>query len=468
MKQGWLERLRDAIADRGRELLKGGPPMDLRHPERLCRELVSGRHGEASRVALSREVLRAFETLDPTAREKFFLALERDFGPDPDAVRAATDRWLETRSAEDYVALATAVEPSRQELFRRLNMAPHGTASLVRMRAELLGLLGRHPDLKVVDADLRHLLGSWFNRGFLQLRSITWRTPAHILEKLIEYESVHEIRGWEDLRRRLSDDRRCFAFFHPAMPDEPLIFVEVALVGGISSHVQPLIDPSAPVGDPQKADTAIFYSINNTQVGLRGISFGNFLIKQVVEELRAELPNLRRFATLSPMPRFASTLVKALKGEPGPLKPADIASILVEWEEDLSDAAEGRPGPLALLHLLETDPLAHRKLLQRPLQALGLAYLVQRGPRGAVDPVAHFHLSNGARLENVHPFGDTSSHGLKTAFGTMVNYLYLPEEVEANHERYVTTGQVPLSRRLDRLVRRLPASSSNGRVKTKT
>lgn len=466
MKQGWLERVRDAIADRGRELLrKGGPPMDLRHPERLCRELVSGRHGEASGVALSREILRSFERLDAAGRLAFFHVLEREFGPEPDVVRATTDRWLETRSAEDYVAMAAAVEPRRQELFRRLNMAPYGTGSLVRMRAELLGLLPSHPELRVVDADLRHLLGSWFNRGFLQLRSITWRTPAHELEKLIEYESVHEIRGWDDLRRRLAEDRRCFAFFHPAMPDEPLIFVEVALVPGISSHVQPLIDPAAPVGDPKSADTAIFYSINNTQVGLRGISFGNFLIKQVLEELRTELPRLRHFATLSPMPRFASTLRKALLGEPGPLNPSDVASILTEWEEDLSDAADGRPGPEALLHLLVEEPLAHRKLLAKPLQALALAYLVQRGPRGPIDPVASFHLSNGARLENIHVFGDVSKHGLSTAFGTMVNYLYEPEEVEANHERFVATGQVPLSRRLERLVRRLPAATSNGRVK---
>lgn len=462
MKQRWLERLRNAIADRGRDLLKRRPSLDLRNPSRLCAELVSGRHGEASGVALSREILRSYVAMDEAAKLAFFEMMERDFGPDAEAIRKTTARFLETRSTEDYLALASAVEPRRQELFRRMNMAPQGTAALVRMRSDLLGLLRGHPDLRVVDADLRHLLASWFNRGFLQIRSITWQSPAHILEKLIAYESVHAIHGWEDLRRRLADDRRCFAFFHPAMPDEPLIFVEVALVPAISTAVQPLLDPAAPVLELEQVDTAIFYSINNTQVGLRGISFGNFLIKQVVEELRAEIPGLKRFCTLSPLPRFATTLRAALKGEKGGLDPALVQSILAEHAPKLVEAA-GLPSPTAaMLHLLE-GPAARRQVLSRPLQQLALAYLMAHSAKGLVDPVASFHLSNGARLEAIHPFADTSTHGLTISFGTMVNYLYVPEEVEENHERFVATGEVPMSKGLARLKKSVLAAETAGR-----
>lgn len=454
MKHAWLERLRDAIADRGRELLKLGQPDDpRRRPEALCRALLEGQ-GEASSVALSREVLRDYAGMDEDQRLEFFRMLAEDFSPSPEAIEQATRRYLESRGDTELLQLFAVVEPPRQELFRRLNMAPQGTAALVRMRGDLLGMLRAHPELKAVDADLRHLLGSWFNRGFLQMRAITWQTPADVLEKLIHYEAVHAIRGWNDLRRRLAEDRRCFAFFHPAMPQEPLIFVEVALVQGMTRQVQPLLDPQAPILDPASADTAMFYSINNTQAGLRGISFGNFLLKQVVEELRVEFPGLEQFATLSPMPRFAAALRGALEGKAEGIDQAPLEKVLEEHGDQLAEAAGTDEPRQALLHLLGA-PLEHQDALREPLEQLALAYLVQRSGRGLLDPVAAFHLANGARLEAINPFADTSDRGLRNAFGVMVNYRYEPEQVEANHERFVSEGVIAMSRPLSRARKRL-------------
>lgn len=454
MKHGWLERLRDAIADRGRELLKLGQADDpRRRPEALCRALLEG-HGEASSVALSREVLRDYAAMDPDQRLEFFRMLAHEFAPDPKAIKQATTRYLANPGDAELLELFAVVEPPRQELFRRLNMAPQGTVALVRMRGDLLEMLRSHRELTAVDADLRHLLSSWFNRGFLQMRTITWQTPADVLEKLIDYEAVHAIRGWDDLRRRLAGDRRCFAFFHPAMPHEPLIFVEVALVQGMARQVQPLLDPQAPILDAADADTAMFYSINNTQAGLRGISFGNFLIKQVVEELRGELPGLEQFVTLSPMPRFAAALRGALEGKPDGIDQAPLQKVLDEHGERLTQAAGSEDPQQALVQMLGT-PLEHQTALEEPLRQLALAYLLQRSKRGLLDPVAAFHLANGARLEAIDSFADTSERGLRNAFGMMVNYLYEPEQVEANHERFVSDGVIAMSRPLARARKRL-------------
>jgi len=456
MKQGWLERMLEAVADRGRELLKLEPgSRAARDPAALCRQLLSGR-GEASAIALARAVLQLYAGFDDDQRLAFFRMLLTDFGPDLERMQAAMERYSRTQDQDDLVRLNQAVEPPRQELFRRLNTAPNGTATLVAMRADLLALQREHPELSAVDADLKHLLSSWFNRGFLQMRSIDWRSPAHILEKLINYEAVHEIQGWEDLHRRLMADRRCFAFFHPAMPDEPLIFVEVALVQGVSERVQPLLDPEAPMLDPAEADTAVFYSINNTQTGLRGISFGNFLIKQVVTELRHELPALRHFATLSPMPRFASVLEAAWGGEQQGFGRERLGALLARHGESLC-AAAGVDDPVdAFRRLLQDGVERHAEALGEPLTDVALAYLLTPGRgNGLIDPVASFHLANGARLERINPFADLSEHGLRTSYGVMVNYLYVPEEVEENHERFVGAGEVVLSKHLHRLRRRL-------------
>lgn len=453
---GWLEQLAEAIADRGRELLgrRGNGEASL---EDLCRALVEGQ-GEASGIALARDILQRYRALDADGRLDFFRMLADDFAPELGAMQDAMARYADSRAPGDLAALVRAVEPPRQELFRRLNMAPNGTAALVALRGDLLDLLRDHPALQAVDDDLKHLLGSWFNRGFLRLTAIDWNSPAQLLEKLINYESVHAIRGWDDLRRRLMPDRRCFAFTHPAMPGEPLIFVEVALVKGMSEAVGELLDPASPVLDTAAADTAVFYSINNTQAGLRGISFGNFLIKQVLTELRAELPGIATFVTLSPMPRFAATVRRAIAGELPGWPAARVAAVLGEHGAALCEAA-GRDEPgEALLALLDDDPAAHAELLAEPLRRLALAYLHLPGRRGGmVDPVATFHLSNGARLERINLFADPSDERRAASFGVMVNYLYDPAEVEANHERFAGQGEVVLSKDLARLKRGLPA-----------
>ncbi|MEJ2509262.1 MAG: malonyl-CoA decarboxylase [Gammaproteobacteria bacterium] len=464
MPNRWLERLLDSVADRGRELLglksaESGAP-DVKS---LCDALLSGR-GEASNIALSREILRAYQAMDAGQRLAFFELLHTEYRPDPERIRAAAQAFFDSDSVDDYLTLYDAVEPPRQELLRRLNMAPQATGQLVAMRGELLTFLRDHPELKDVDADFKHLLYSWFNRGFLQIRRIDWQSPAEILEKLISYEAVHAIQGWDDLRRRLAEDRRCFAFFHPGMPDEPLIFVEVALVQGMSETVAPLLALDAPVLPLREADTAMFYSINNTQAGLRGVSFGNFLIKQVLAELRAELPGLERFATISPMPRFASTIRAAAAGERSGLTRAHVEQLLEDWAEPLLEAARAaRSGSGidsaadALLALVDDrGGVPHAEVLAQPLTRLALAYLtLPRERGGVVDPVAAFHLANGARLERIDPFADASRDRLTASFGVMVNYLYEPEEVEANHERFTATGEVAMSKALVRQYRQL-------------
>lgn len=452
----WLEQVVEAIADRGRELLgrregaNGSSTIEAQ-----CRALLKGQ-GEASGIALARDILQRYRGMDKAEQLAFFQLLADDFAPPLAPMQAALARYADSRSPADLDALMAAVEPPRQELFRRLNMAPCGTAALVSLRGDLLKLLREHPALRAVDADLKHLLGSWFNRGFLRLEDISWNSPAQLLEKLINYESVHAIQGWDDLRRRLMPDRRCFGFTHPAMPGEPLIFVEVALVQGVSAAVGELLDPASPVLDPGLADTAVFYSINNTQVGLRGISFGNFLIKQVLTELRAELPGIQTFATLSPMPRFAATLRRAIAGNEPAWPAARVATLLSDDQAALCAAAGQEEVNQAFLSLLDSTPQAHAELLAPPLRRLALAYLHLPEKRGGLqDPVAMFHLSNGARMERINTFADPSTERWDTSFGVMVNYLYDPAEVEVNHERFAEQNEVVLSRGLSRLYRPL-------------
>ena len=279
-----------------------GVGQHTQHLASLCEALL-GERGEVSGAALAREALAAWKSLDERGREEFFGILAREFAPAPEAVGKAADAYRYDPTPQNLIQLQQVVDSARQELFRRLNMAPGGTAALVEMRRQLLHGLKAHPAWNAIDADLLHLFRSWFNRGFLRLERIDWRTSAIVLEKLIQYEAVHAIEGWRDLRRRLESDRRCFAFFHPQLPDEPLIFIEVALTRGMSANVQPLLDVKSPVAATPGADCAMFYSITNCQEGLRGISFGNLLIKQVAEVLKREFPQLRKFATLSPVSR---------------------------------------------------------------------------------------------------------------------------------------------------------------------
>jgi malonyl-CoA decarboxylase len=411
----------------------------------LCRHLLSSR-GEASQTALAQEIIKAYKAMNPTQRRRFFAMLCRDFSPDSGVILRAAAEYERAPGTQTLAALSEAVEPPRQELIRRINTAPGGTQTLVALREDLLELSSQGKDFDALDSDLRHLFRSWFNRGFLRLERISWQTSALILEKLIRYESVHEISGWPDLRRRLEADRRCFAFFHPALDDEPIIFVEVALSNELTGDLEPVLDLNAPVLAPQQADTAIFYSINNCLKGLRNIPFGNFLIKQVVAEIAGELPNIKNYATLSPLPRFARTLSET-DNENG-FTPDRIERILADYVPQLCAVAGVRDPVDALFRLLDR-PLANRDVLAAPLRRLALAYLTKVRRDGKLyDPVALFHLSNGARLERINAFGNLRPYGLEASFGVTVNYRYLPAELEENHERFVRGGQIRVSNAL--------------------
>jgi malonyl-CoA decarboxylase len=384
-------------------------------------------------MTLAREALESYQALDEQGRNQFFDLLARDYSPSPEAVTQSAIAYQADPSPQNLARLQAAVEPLRRELFRRLNMAPGGTAALVEMRKELLKGLGANPQRRVIDSDLLHLFGEWFNRGFLRLERIDWRSPAIVLQKLSEYEAVHAMQGWRDLRRRLDADRRCFGFFHPQLPDEPIIFIEVALTRSMSAQIQPLLDVGAPV-TPANCDCAMFYSITNCQEGLRGISFGNLLIKQVAEELRREFPHLRRFATLSPIPGFRRWLDQKREERPKELAPL---------------ARLGQPN----WHLGEISDALQRMLLR--LCAYYLMYAKQEGGGNAepLDPVARFHLGNGAALERLNWMGDVSEAGMARSAGLMVNYVYWLNEVERNHERYFREHVITASPAVEKLAR---------------
>ncbi len=419
--------------------LRGARGADMRL---LCTQLLSQR-GEASQTVLAQSILEHYRAMDSAQQLAFFQMLALDFSPDRDAIQRAIEAYRHNPDSATAAALESAAEPPRQELFRRINTAPAGTDSLVTMRADLLRNLHSHPQLSVVDADLKHLFRSWFNRGFLRLDRIGWHTSALTLEKLIEYESVHEINGWPDLRRRLEADRRCFAFFQPALAGEPVIFLEVALTKGLARHLEPLLDITAPVLAPEQADTAIFYSINNCLDGLRGIPFGHFLIKQVVDELGAELPKIDNYSTLSPVSHLARAL-HARHDNHG-FTSERLLRLLRDFAPDLTRESGQADAVDGLFHLLK-NPAEHQKALAAPLKRLTLAYLTQlRADEKPLDAVAQFHLSNGARLESIDPFANMRPYGLRDSFGVMVNYRYIPGEVEENHERFVVSGEMRVS-----------------------
>jgi len=427
-----------SISERGRTLLRRAGTPDTRQDAsdliELCEALLSGR-GEASGTAMAREVLDRYHDLDDGGRRSFFDNLARNYGPDRERLAHAIESWRAQPNDADASDLHFASEPRRQELIRRLNRAPSGTSELVAMRADLLDLMNGDKDLAALDRDVVHLLASWFNRGFLVLRRIDWSTPANILEKIIRYEAVHEIRDWDDLRRRIDPaDRRCYAFFHPALVDEPLIFVEVALTESIPGAIAPLLAEDRQPVPIERARTAVFYSISNTQRGLGGISFGNFLIKQVVEELRRELPKLENFVTLSPVPGFMQWLKQA-----SDLPVTDEERTLLEqldkpdWFEDAEQAAQLRS---------VVEPLA------------AYYFLKARTPKGRpIDSVARFHLGNGARLERIDWLGDLSPKGLRESAGIMVNYLYRLEDIEKNHEAYANQGTIAASGTVKKLLK---------------
>jgi malonyl-CoA decarboxylase len=438
MANAFFTDLLSTISERGRSLLRrAGPSSDGQDADgliELCEALLSGR-GEASGTAMAREVLDHYHDLDAEGRLSFFKKLVRDFGPDRDRLAKAIEAWRAQGTDADANGLHSASEPRRQELIRRLNRAPGGTGELVEMRSDLLRLLDGNKDLAALDQDVVHLLGSWFNRGFLVLRRIDWSTPANILEQIIRYEAVHEISDWDDLRRRIDPvDRRCYAFFHPALADAPLIFVEVALTETIPTAIAPLLAVDRHPVPIERARTATFYSISNTQRGLGGISFGNFLIKQVVEELRRELPKLDTFVTLSPVPGF------------------------MLWLKQQKDVLLSDEDRALLAHLddpkwFESEELAAQ--LRAVLEPLAAYYFLKaRNAKGRViDSVARFHLGNGARLERIDWLGDLSPKGMRESAGIMVNYLYRLDDIEENHEAYANTGEVVASNSVKKLLK---------------
>lgn len=413
-----------------------------------CHELLS-EHGEVSGTRIATRILSGYQALDPASRDAFFDLLIRDFSPDPEQVGHAGDAYRKHPSPDTLAKLQHVVEPPRQELFRRLNIAPGGTRVLVEMRAALLAEAqsGRAP----ISADLEHLLNAWFNRGFLTLQRIDWRTPASVLEKLIAYEAVHQVQGWNDLRRRLAEDRRCYAFFHPALPEEPIIFVEAALTRGMSECVQPLLDPEAPVAALNTADCALFYSITNCQKGLRGVPFGSFLIKQVVEDLGRELPGIRRFATLSPVPGFRAWLDRNRSA-------LGLAAFLEKhdhpgWHTNEAIAAELKPH---LMHLCARYLLREKNGPEKGGPERGGP---ERGGNVPLDPVARFHLRNGARLERINWLGDTGSQGLERSAGFTVNYVYRLSELERNHELYTRESRIAASPEVEALAAKPPRAA---------
>ena len=450
MNTSFFGELLTSIAERGRALLDL-TPYRRNHRDRressaqraanlvaLCEALLSGR-GEASGVALAREILTRYADLTSGPRIAFFEALANDFGPDHARVDAAVAAWREKPNDATATELHRAAEPRREELIRRLNLAPGGTAALVHMRGQLMDTLEHRPDLAAVDAAFNHLFASWFNRGFLVLRRIDWSTPAIVLEKIIRYEAVHRIRGWDDLRRRIDPpDRRCYAFFHPALVDDPLIFVEVALTREIPDAIAPILAVERDVIGPDKAATAVFYSISNCQRGLAGVSFGNFLIKQVVEEIARENSRLSTFMTLSPVAGLADWLKRERANESSRVLAAADRAALAQLDQP---------------HWWEDD--AAREAVEEPLlRAAAWYFLHARSKAGTpLDSVARFHIGNGARLERLNWLADTSERAMAQAHGLMVNYLYDLEDIEKNHEAYAQQRTVVAAKSVMALAR---------------
>ena len=405
---------------------------------------LEARGGETSARSRAAELGEAYLILSPRGRRRFLELLAREYDVDDEAIEAAIEKRRSSdspgQSREATRQLRKLLEPPRTRLLRQFNELQEGVKFLVDLRSELMAWAREAPELKALDQDVHGLLASWFDVGFLDLQQITWKTPASLLEKLIEYEAVHTIRSWADLKNRLGDDRYCYAFFHPRMPDEPLIFVEVALVNGISTNIEELLDEKAPAGNPKKADTAIFYSISNCQTGLAGVSFGNFLIKRVVAALTAKLPNLKTFSTLSPLPGF----MQWLQGEALELP-------LSEREVRVVDLLKnGDPDNARLLEAIRQEAgrseTETRSTLQPGLLRLGARYLTSaKQGRQALDRVAHFHLTNGARIEQLNWAADLSEKGLQQSAGLMVNYLYKLPDIEKNHEAYSGRGVINTS-----------------------
>lgn len=392
----------------------------------LCKDLIEHR-GEASGLALASEIVQAYENLDVKHQFQFFSLLASEFDVDTQAIVEAAQQYQQTPELEQLWALNRVVEAPRQKLFRRLNTAPGGTRALVSMRGDLLQVLRENPQFRGIDSDLRHLFISWFNKGFLELRRIDWSSPASVLEKIIDYEAVHEINGWDDLRSRLNEDRRCFAFFHPALKDDPLVFVEIALTDGVPDSLAPLLVQGREASPDHTFNTVVFYSISNCHPGLASVSFGNFLIKAVVEELRKEFSGLKTFVTLSPVPGFRKWLLNS-----------DLEGLVAPQLQERVREPVGR--------VVEAEVMT-------ALEKLCAHYLLNvKSGRLPKDPVARFHLGNGAILHQLNVAADLSPKGIAQSAGIMVNYLYDLPHIEENHDAYFDEGKIVADKSVRKLV----------------
>jgi malonyl-CoA decarboxylase len=428
------------------------PNGDLQKLRQRINACLEGRGGEVSARTRAAELGEAYLILNSEGRKRFLELLAGEYDVDNKAVEEKIKLRHNCSNPSEYrelnLQLRNLLVPPRTKLLRQFNELQEGVKFLVDLRAELLPLAKNNPELSALDQDIHRLLCSWFDVGFLDLQRITWKTPAVLLEKLIEYEAVHAIRSWRDLKNRLRDDRRCYAYFHPRMPQEPLIFVEVALVNGISCNIHELLDEEKPAIDPCRADTAIFYSISNCQRGLTGVSFGNFLIKNVVKDLSGKLPNLKTFSTLSPIPGFRSYLDNH----------RDQWDFTDRERKMMGEATDGRDAKDLFLEKIAAieahQPVAGNSPLRATLLRLCARYLLaaKRGSQ-AFDRVCHFHLSNGARIERINWAADLSEKGIAQSGGLMVNYLYNLSDIEKNHENYTASGEIAVSSSVNKLAK---------------
>jgi malonyl-CoA decarboxylase len=449
----WWRRIASSVLPSLDETTERTTPRLVESIKPLLAESRAQRGGEMAARRRAESIAAAYRAADTRQRAAMLNLITHEFAPDRDelerAIAAIRTAINDVELSRAEARLRIALDAPRATFLTQFNLLADGVKFLVDLRADLLDLLPKEPALEVLKVELDGLLERWFDPGFLELRRITWQSPALILEKLMAYEAVHPIASWSDLRNRLDTDRRCYAFFHPRLPEEPLIFVEIALLKGMPVTVQALLDEKAPVQDPATADTAIFYSISSTQKGLRGISFGNLLLKRVIEALQQDLARLQVFATLSPIPGFRRWLESALADRRPLLPAADRAKLAT---------AVGHANPDTVL----ADVLARESwhsdsrmtdALREPMEKLCARYLLQeKSGSQPLDAVAHFHLSNGAHVSRIFWLADTSARGLSQSCGLMVSYRYALSEVDRNHEQFLHNGRVPAARRVQRLL----------------
>ena len=431
----FLKKIINSIADAGKELLHKTLPIkkNLETLLELCDDLISYK-GVASGIAIAREISEIYLSLSKEDKKKFFIAVDEKFKPNLEAAEKKSLEFIKNKNTNTLKELSSLAEGNRQEFIRRMNMAPNGTAFLVSMREDLLRFVLEDSSLSNLDEDFRHLFRSWFNPGFLRLERITWDTKAAVLERIISYEKVHKIKDMTDLKRRLDEDRRFYAYFHPVLPDEPLIFVQVAFTQGLASSVQDIIKPMTP--NQPKADTATFYSISNCQQGLTSVTLGNFLIKRVVYEIQQENPKIKHFGTLSPLPGFAEWVNYVEENK--------LRSIL--GSEDYEKVKFLRSTEIKI-----GDPriIEHKKIIKK----LAVHYLIKEKVNDKpVNAVTRFHLGNGASIENIVINGNISDYGYNESFGIMVNYIYHLDKLEKIHEEYISNHQISYSDKIKKYV----------------